>query len=361
MGSHYKYISLPTGLDEAPPWQCQKAAPSDSWILSVVHTAISCLSCLLLLITFPVSIWCFLKVVPDYQRIVVFRLGRVRPPRGPGMVLLLPLIDQFQRVDMRTRAFKIPPSKVKSRDGAVVCLGADIQFRVCDPVLSVLSVQDLSFVIQNTAQNLLVQSLGRKYLQEMYSSRMRIGEHLKEDINEQVKPWGACVDRVDLAMEAVMQSPDSNPVGCVNTQSKTPSGGFEQLLMQVISLAKQNPEKEINPSTGLTLQQLLSRLEGNLNESLVSKVGSSFQFHLTLESGERAPYFLDLTSGSGRAGWGVIGGTPDVTLDITETDLLSLIQGKLHPLAAYNQGRLRVQGNLQTALQLQEVLQVVTQ
>ncbi|XP_053319607.1 stomatin-like protein 1 [Spea bombifrons] len=361
MWSQYTYTSLPVGLDEPPPSQSQKTAPSQSLLLSGLYTAVTCLSCLILVITFPLSIWCLLKIVPDYQRVVVFRLGRARGPRGPGPVLLLPLIDQLHRVDMRVRAFNIPPSKVKSRDGALVSLGADVQFRVCDPVLSVLSVQDLNFVIRNTAQNLLTQSLGRKYLREIHSDRVRIGEHLKEDINEEVKPWGVCVERVELALEAIVQAPEDTLDGTLNIQSKPPSGGFEQLLLQVISLAKQSSENDSKPCAGLSLQQLLSRLEGNLTSSLVSEVGSSFQFYLTLQGGEKAAYFLDLTSGSGQCGWGVFHRNPDVTLELTEADLLLLIQGDLHPLAAYTQGRLRVTGDVQTALKLQRVLPVAKQ
>ncbi|KAM8973356.1 stomatin-like protein 1 [Pelodytes ibericus] len=358
MKGQYKYISLPLGLEELPPSQSHNTARSDSWLISGCHAAVTCLSCLLLIITFPVTIWCFIKVVPDYERAVVFRLGRARPPRGPGLILLLPLIDQFQRVDMRMRAFNLLPCKVKSRDGALVSIGADVQFRVCDPVLSVLSVQDLNFVTRNTARNLLAQSIGRKYLREINSGRARIGEHLKEDINEEVKPWGVCVERVDLSMEAILRSPEDTLEGPVNTQSKSSSGGLEQLVMQFVSLANQRVENDTSPPTGVSLQQLLSKLEGSLTEELVFEVRSSFQLFLTLQDGKRAPYFLDLKSGSGRSGWGMLHCSPDVTLEITEDDLQSLIHGNLHPLTAYSQGRLRVVGDLQTALLLEKVLQV---
>lgn len=68
---------------------------------------------------------------------------------------------------------------MKSRDDVLVSLKADVHFRVCDPILSLMSVQDLNFVIQHTAENLLTQSLGRKYLREIYGGRVQIAEHLK--------------------------------------------------------------------------------------------------------------------------------------------------------------------------------------
>ncbi|KAM4747871.1 stomatin-like protein 1 isoform 2-T2 [Rhinophrynus dorsalis] len=362
MWGQYKYTALPLGYDEPTLSQTPKSAASDTWLLWGCHTVVTFLSCLLLLITFPISVWCFLKMVPSYQRVVIFRLGRVRPPRGPGLVLLFPLIDQFQRVDMRTRAFSVPPSKVKSRDGVLVSMGAEVQYRVCDPVLSVLSVQDLNFVTRNTAQNLLTQSLGRKYLREIHSDRIRIGEYLKEDINEQIKPLGVCVEGLELALEAILGTPEDAMVAPMIPHVVPSSGGLDQLLMQFISLANQTSRND-TPSPAVldvSLQQLLSHLEKNITESLVSEVGSSYQLYVTLHGGERAAYFLDLTSGSGHCGWGVMP-CPDVTLKITEADLQSLVRGDLHPLTAYTGGRLQVEGDIQTVLRLEKVLQAARQ
>ncbi|PNI37633.1 STOML1 isoform 13, partial [Pan troglodytes] len=85
-----------------------------SWPSCLCHGLISFLGFLLLLVTFPISGWFALKIVPTYERMIVFRLGRIRTPQGPGMVLLLPFIDSFQRVDLRTRAFNVPPCKLAS-------------------------------------------------------------------------------------------------------------------------------------------------------------------------------------------------------------------------------------------------------
>ncbi|XP_023997550.2 stomatin-like protein 1 isoform X2 [Salvelinus sp. IW2-2015] len=157
--------------------------------------------------------WFVLKVVPNYQRIVVFRLGRVRPPKGPGVVLVLPLIDQWQRVDLRTRAFNIPPCQVTTRDGGVVSVGADIQFRIWSPVMSVVSVQDLNASTRLTAHNAMTTSLGRKSVREIQTERIKLGEYLGMDINEMTKPWGLEVDRVELTVGAVLKPPEDYPSG----------------------------------------------------------------------------------------------------------------------------------------------------
>lgn len=316
-----------------------------------------------MIITLPISIWFSIKIVPDYERMVIFRIGRVRPPKGPGLVLIVPFIDQIQRVDMRTRAFSIQLSKVKSRDDMLVSLRADVHFRVCDPVLSVMSVQDLNFVIQHTAENLLAQSLGRKYLREIYGDRVRIAEHLKEDVNEQVKVYGVFIDHVELQLHAVLRSPEENVTVPITTSALGPPGGFEQMVAHLVSLAKQTVTTDSLPSpvADFSLQQMASQLQGILSESLVSEVGSSYQLYVTLHSGENVSYFIDLTSGCGSSGWGVFPGTPDVTLEMTEADLMHLIKGDLSPLIAYSTGRLRVVGDLETALKLEKVLRKIAE
>ncbi|XP_018410152.1 PREDICTED: stomatin-like protein 1 [Nanorana parkeri] len=362
MWTQYRYSTLPLSL-ESPPSSTAKSAESDTWLMRVCHSGIACLCFLIVIITLPISIWFSIKVVPEYERMVIFRIGRVKPPKGPGLVLIVPLIDQFQRVDMRARTFSIQPSKVKSRDDVLVSLRADVHFRVCDPVLSVMSVQDLNFVIQHTSEKLLAQSLGRKYFREIYGDRVRIAEHLKEDINEQVKVYGVFIDHTELQLEAVLLSHEEHVNVPITPPAFGSHGGLEQMVAQLVSLAKQTVTTGSLPSpvADFTLQQMDFQLKGILSESLVSEVGACYQLYVTVHSGENISYFIDLTSGSGSFGGGVFPGTPDVTLEMTEADLMCLIKGDLSPLTAYTTGRLRVVGDLRTALQLEKVLQRIAE
>ncbi|KAM5172250.1 stomatin-like protein 1 [Mantella aurantiaca] len=369
MWTKYRYSALPLNLESLPS-NAANSAKSDTWLMKLCYTGLTFLCFLIVIITLPVSIWFSVKIVPDYQRMVIFRLGRVRPPKGPGLVLVVPFIDQLQRVDMRARAFSIQPSKVKSRDDVLVSLRADVHFRVCDPVLSVMSVQDLNFVIQHTAENLLTQSLGHKYLREIYGDRARIAEHLKEDINEQVKVYGVCIVHTELQLEAVLRSQEEHMNVPITPPALGSPAGLEQMFVQLVSLAQQtvtsgssdsSPSPDEVSDAGFSIQQMASQLEGVLSESLVAEVGSSFQLNVTLHRGESVSYFIDLTSGSGSCGWGIFPGTPDVTLKMTEADLVSFIKGDLSPFAAYTTGRLHVVGDLRTALQLEKVLKRIVE
>nr|XP_047937483.1 stomatin-like protein 1 isoform X2 [Anser cygnoides] len=363
------------------------AESSQGWLSWICHGIITSLVFLLMVVTFPISGWFALKIVPAYERMIIFRLGRIRAPQGPGVVLLLPFIDHWQRVDLRTRAFNVPPCKLTSKDGAVISMGADVQFRVWDPVLSVLVVKDLVAATRMTAQNAMTKALGKKSLREIHAERLRIGEQLLLDINDMTKSWGLEVDRVELTMEAVLQPPRETPAGPPAAAPPVPGleGTAQQLAAHffgsTLALAGSVPGtpeadsmetvSEVEPAGAPHLaagarrtpsaDELLAAVEPVLCEALVGQVGASFQVDIALPSGARSSYFIDLSSGSGRAGRGVPQGSPDVVLELAEKDLQDLVLGELRPLSAYMSGRLQVRGDLHLALKLEELFKAMKQ
>ncbi|XP_064524617.1 stomatin-like protein 1 isoform X2 [Pseudopipra pipra] len=360
---------------------------SQGWLSWICHGIITSLVFLLMVVTFPISGWFALKVVPAYERMIIFRLGRIQAPQGPGVVLLLPFIDHWQRVDLRTRAFNVPPCKVTSKDGAIISMGADVQFRVWDPVLSVMMVKDLIAATRMTAQNAMTKTLMKKSLREIQVEKLRIGEQLLLEINDMTKSWGLEVDRVELSMEAVLQPPRENLAGPAATVPPVPGlegldGTIQQLAAHffgnTLALAGGGtgaPEadsvemvNEVEPPTTPLLAQrkpsadeLLSVVESVLSEALVSQVGASYQVNIALSSGTWSTYFIDLSSGSGRICRGVPEGVPDVTLQVSEKDLQDLFLGDLRPLSAYMSGRLQVTGDLHLALKLEELVKAMKQ
>lgn len=351
----------------------------ESWPSCLCHGLVSVLGFLLLLLTFPISGWFALKIVPTYERMIVFRLGRIRNPQGPGMVLLLPFIDSFQRVDLRTRAFNVPPCKLASKDGAVLSVGADVQFRIWDPVLSVMAVKDLNTATRMTAHNAMTKALLRRPLQEIQMEKLKIGDQLLLEINDVTRAWGLEVDRVELAVEAVLQPPqDSLTVpsldstlqqlalhllgGSMNSAvGHVPSPGPDTLEMinevePPASLAGAGPE----PSPKQPVAEgLLTALQPFLSEALVSQVGACYQFNVILPSGTQSIYFLDLTTGQGRVGHGEPDGIPDVVVEMAEADLQALLSKELRPLGAYMSGRLKVKGDLAVVMKLEAVLKAL--
>ncbi|XP_058914649.1 stomatin-like protein 1 isoform X4 [Kogia breviceps] len=348
-----------------------------SWPSCLCHGLISFLGFLLLLITFPISGWFALKIVPTYERMIVFRLGRIRTPQGPGMVLLLPCIDSFQRVDLRTRAFSVPPCKLASKDGAVLSVGADVQFRIWDPVLSVMTVKDLNTATRMTAQNAMTKALLKKPLREIQMEKLKISDQLLLEINDVTRAWGLEVDRVELAVEAVLQLPQDSPAGpsLDSTLQQLAlhflGGGMSSVaggapLPEPDTLDMVNEVEPPAPHGGVgsspkqpVAEGLLTALKPFLCEALVSQVGACYQFNVVLPSGTQSIYFLDLTTGQGRVGRGVPDAIPDVVVEMAEEDLQALLCRELRPLGAYMSGRLKVKGDLAVAMKLEAVLRAL--
>ncbi|XP_061678547.1 stomatin-like protein 1 isoform X2 [Syngnathoides biaculeatus] len=314
--------------------------------------------------------------VPNYQRIVVFRLGRVCPPKGPGIVLVLPLIDQWQRVDLRTRAFNIPPCQVQTRDGGLFSVGADIQFRIWNPVLSVVSVQDLNASTRMTAQNALTHSLAKKTVREIQTERVKLGEYLGVDINEMTRPWGLEIDRVELTPGSLLKPPEETPPGSLVVPPSVPglegiTGPLQQLAMhfmnhslqpqQESSVAFLNEQSGIEPTvtTLSSVEELLHAVQLVLSETLVNQIGTCFQFDVSSGEGQHRSYYVDLCQGRGAAGAGSLYRQPDVTLTMCDEDLLAMFQGRLQPFAAYSSGRLQIQGDIKSALKLEELIKLL--
>lgn len=291
------------------------------------------------------------------------------------MVLVLPLIDQWQKVDLRTRAFSVPPCKVTTKDGGLVSVGADIQFRIWSPVMSVVAVQDLNASTRLTAQNAMMQTLSKKTLREIQTERIKLGEHLGMDMNEMTKPWGLEVDRVELILEGVLREPDGGHGGPVIMPPSVPgleglAGPIQQLAMHFLSqtAASQSSQDSVSfadelrsaPAVSVSrVDGLMDAVRSVLSEQLVHQVQASYCFQITTDSGHTNSYYVDLTQGAGACGVGVPPREPDVSLSMSEQDLLDMFEGRLRPFAAYSSSRLRVQGDLNTAMKLETLIKLL--
>ena len=138
------------------------------------------------------------RVLREYERAVVFRLGRVINEKGPGLVLLIPAIDRMVRVSLRTVTLRIPPQEVITRDNVPVRVAAVAYFRVIDPRRSVLDVEDYMAATLQIAQTTLRSVLGKAELDALLSERERLNESLQQIIDEQTEPWGIKVTIVEI-------------------------------------------------------------------------------------------------------------------------------------------------------------------
>ncbi len=142
------------------------------------------------------------KVLNEYERAVIFRLGKLLPlPKGPGLILVAWPIDRMVRVSLRTVVLDVPPQDVITRDNVTVKVNAVVYFRVVDPLKSVVQVENYLYATSQEAQTTLRSILGQAHLDELLSERERLASILQEVIDQHTDPWGVKVTQV--AVKAV--------------------------------------------------------------------------------------------------------------------------------------------------------------
>ena len=139
------------------------------------------------------------KVAREYERGVIFRLGRLlSPPKGPGLFILIPIVDRMVKVDLRTITLNIPPQEVITKDNVPARVNAVAYFRIVDPAASVVAVENFMAATSQIAQTTLRSVLGQHLLDELLSERDKINSILQEIIDEATAPWGIKVSIVEV-------------------------------------------------------------------------------------------------------------------------------------------------------------------
>lgn len=139
-----------------------------------------------------------IRVLKEYERGVVFRLGRCIGVKGPGLIILVPMIDRMQVVSLRTLVMDVPPQDVITRDNVTVKVNAVIYFRVVDPTRAIIEVENYLFATSQLSQTTLRSVLGQSDLDHLLSDRDRVNAELQAIIDRQTDPWGIKVSAVEV-------------------------------------------------------------------------------------------------------------------------------------------------------------------
>src|SRR6059058_1199554 len=141
----------------------------------------------------------FVRVLREYERAVFFRFGRLLdPPRGPGLFILIPIVDRMVKVDLRTITLTIPPQEVITKDNVPVRVNAVAYFKIVDPKSAIVQVENYMAATSQISQTTLRSVLGQHVLDELLSEREKINAILQEIIDEATTPWGIKVARVEV-------------------------------------------------------------------------------------------------------------------------------------------------------------------
>lgn len=326
---------------------------------------------ILVVITFPISAWKSIKIVSDYERMLIFRLGRLQTVKGPGVTFVIPCIDKIKKVDVRMKAFTVPPMQLLTSDAGIIELGAEVYYKITDPVKSVTSVQDLNTQLRGLVRNRMMNLLTKYDLQDIDVRRDENIAKIVEECNDAANKWGADICRLEFSPIKVLQAAKSG--------ASLPGLGGQEGLTQVFQQLAQSffsgqgqrstalpaisesgdaagaavGTEDVNLIPQVTPGHLVELVKGVLNESLVRNVDAVYQFNLSGDNG--GVFYLDLKHGSGYVGDKAVS-EPDVTLDLSVGDMQRMFADQLKPLQAYMSGRLKVSGDLSAAMRLEEVM-----
>jgi len=153
---------------------------------------------LALLIIVILFLYSAIKILNEYERGVIFRLGRVIGAKGPGLILLIPVIDKMVRVDLRVVAMEVPAQDVITRDNVTIKVSAVLYFRVIDPNRAIVGVEKYLYATSQLSQTTLRSVCGQAELDELLAEREKINAHLQEILDKDTEPWGVKVAKVEI-------------------------------------------------------------------------------------------------------------------------------------------------------------------
>ena len=138
------------------------------------------------------------KILREYERAVVFRLGRIIGAKGPGLIILIPGIDKMVKVDLRTVTLDVPPQDIITRDNVSVKVSAVVYFRVVDPIKAIVEVADFHFATSQLAQTTLRSVCGQGELDNLLAERDEINDRIQNILDKDTEPWGVKVAKVEV-------------------------------------------------------------------------------------------------------------------------------------------------------------------
>lgn len=139
-----------------------------------------------------------IKIINEYERAVVLRLGKFHKVKGPGLILLIPVIDRMRKIDLRTVTLDVPPQEVITRDNVSIRVSAVVYFRVVDPDKAFLQVEDYYYATSQLSQTTLRSICGQAELDEILAEREKLNMKIQEILDAETEPWGVKVSKVEI-------------------------------------------------------------------------------------------------------------------------------------------------------------------
>ncbi|XP_064088146.1 stomatin-like protein 1 isoform X2 [Macrobrachium nipponense] len=340
--------------------------------MNCLASVVTAVSYFFICLTFPVTLWFCFKKIAQWERLIVFRLGRLRGALGPGVVFIIPWLDRHNRVDMRTKAFSVPPQQLITADNGIIEMGCEVKYRVSDVQRLTTSVTSPEHGLRSFGKTVLLNVLTKHTVRETERDRPSIASKIQKELNLRVLEWGIEIGDVSLSNVNILKEAEpSNPLkpimNCfgsggadvlVPPAAANKAGGSAMFNMDFSFLGAANSKKKsenIVTSSRSPQTKLGKHLQG-----LIGGVGGADLTHgiyrLQVEGKDGGVFIIFIGNGVRQVVEGDLPKvTPDVAVTIAKNDLMAIFDGTLAPLQAYLSGHLTVQGNVQMLMGLESL------
>ena len=378
------------GIDGSGNDETDGAKPSS--VMVATSYLLTILSYLVFVITLPLTYWFFVKKLGEFDRIIVFRLGKMIGVKGPGRHIIFPWMDQFKKVDVRASAFSVPPQQLITCDGGIVEMGAEIQYGIVDVVTMVSEVADHQDILRSLSKTLMIKILVKKSVSQIEKDRYRPATEIQGEINLQVRQWGIDIQKVELSEPKILKQSDNGGNSAVGSilkslgMKKDPEYPTVQEFVRVSHGLDEAPQQSALPDMNTSMLQMMSNMgaqtsgvpgiivppdvpivpagardvfswgkclevivETEFSGPLEDAACGLYQLEITETLVGIDTYYISLSSDAKFVTQGVAvlaGRSPDVSVQISSSDLASVLEGTLVPLQAYLTGRISASGDV---------------
>lgn len=336
--------------------------PKEPWSSVVFRDIIFYLSCLFMLLLFPVSAFFCVKRVHSLERLVVSRLGKLQPVKGPGFIFVLPFVDHWTRVDLHPKKLIVATPQILTVDGGIVEISAEINYEVSD-VLHYVTKSDNPFKhVHDLSMCSLVNVASGKGQEELEKNREAIGETLKGELNKTVVKWG--VEIVSISLKPIKILKAAEPVNAISTiisalKTVSEQASFNPGIINITSgaLPTQPDEKSVESKVAEEHTHIVPVLQhfvmSSANKDKVKDLSAIFKLEIICSTPKIAYIVIcdgdiSVLENNERS--------PDVSVVVAESCLQDILNGKISALEAYLGGKITVSGNWTLLNVLSELL-----
>ncbi|XP_035230851.1 erythrocyte band 7 integral membrane protein-like isoform X2 [Stegodyphus dumicola] len=329
----------------------------ETWPSMLLRYIITFVLHVLVIIMFPVTMWICLKRVHALERIVLMRLGKLQPIRGPGFAFILPCIDQWTRVDLRPQIFTFSTPQLLTADGGIIEAKTDIEYRVSDVISYVLKLHKQESTLKDLGLFCLKNIISEKDQEDLESSRELVNCNIKDELNRSVINWGLEVINVYLHSVKILKTADPvDAIGTIMTALKAATGQSTQHAAAVFPFGpnvtdnKMNAENEMKavPSGSVSQHQdhvatIKKLADIALNKGLLKDLKATFRLDIVGQT--TSTVFCKFENGAVSVFEDKKLLDCDVTLMLTEDNLQDFLNGEISPLQAFMDGKVMVTGD----------------